>query len=189
MLRKLAAGVLIGLSSAAIILLLSSAGALEKAELAAYDWRIRAAARPETISKDIVLVDINETSIRDLAPFVGRWPWPRVVFGWLVDYLNRAPARVIAIDFTFAEPDGTLGARIGGSEWPAEKSDLAFAEALKRSRASVLLADARYVGTEGTLGNAPPDWSAQARPFRLARPSIRPAWCCRRFRRCSMRPR
>src|SRR5688572_29167011 len=105
--------------------------------------------------------------MRDLAPFVGRWPWPRVVFGWLVDYLNRGPARVIAIDFTFAEPDGTLGARIGGNEWPAEKSDLSFAEAVKRSRASVLLADARYVGTEGTLGNAPPDWSAKARPFRL----------------------
>jgi adenylate cyclase len=165
--RKVTAGVLIGLGSAAIILLLSSAGALEKAELAAYDWRIRTAARPESISKDIVLVDINETSVRDLAPFVGRWPWPRVVFGWLVDYLNRGPARVIAIDFTFAEPDGTLGARIGGNEWPAEKSDLSFAEAVKRSRASVLLADARYVGSEGALGNAPPDWSAKARPFRL----------------------
>ena len=165
--RKVTAGVLIGLGSAAIILLLSAAGALEKAELAAYDWRIRTAARPESISKDIVLVDINETSMRDLAPFVGRWPWPRVVFGWLVDYLNRGPARVIAIDFTFAEPDGTLGARIGGNEWPAEKSDLSFADAVKRSRASVLLADARYVGTEGTLGNAPPDWSAKARPFRL----------------------
>ena len=165
--RKVTAGVLIGLGSATIILLLSLAGALEKAELAAYDWRIRTAARPETISKDIVLVDINETSMRDLAPFVGRWPWPRVVFGWLVDYLNRGPARVIAIDFTFAEPDGTLGARIGGNEWPAEKSDLSFAEAVKRSRASVLLADARYIGTEGALGNAPPDWSAKARPFRL----------------------
>jgi adenylate cyclase len=101
-LRKVTAGVLIGLSSAGIILFLSSAGALEKAELAAYDWRIRTAARPEAISKDIVLVDINETSIRDLAPFVGRWPWPRVVFGWLVNYLNRGPARVIAIDFAFA---------------------------------------------------------------------------------------
>jgi adenylate cyclase len=166
-LRKVTAGVLIGVGSAAIILILSSAGALEKAELWAYDWRIRTAARPESISRDIVLVDINETSMRDLAPFVGRWPWPRVVFGWLVDYLNRGPARVIAIDFTFAEPDGTLGARIGGNEWPAEKSDLAFADAVRRSRASVLLADARYVGTDGTLGNAPPDWSAKARPFRL----------------------
>ena len=166
-LRKLTAGLLIGLVAAGITLLLSAAGSLEKLELAAYDWRIRTSARPEMISKDIVLVEINETSIRDLAPFLGRWPWPRVVFGWLVNYLNRGPARVVAIDFTFAERDGTLGARIGDNEWPAEKSDLEFAEAVKRSRASVLLADARYVGTEGRLGNAPQDWSAQAMPFRL----------------------
>ena len=175
MLRKLVAGILIGLSSAAITLLLYSVGALEKAELIAYDWRIRTAARPETISKDIVLVEINETSIRDLSPFVGRWPWPRVVFSWLVDYLNRAPARVIAFDFTFAEPDGTLGAIIGGTEWPAAKSDLAFAEALKRSPASVLLADARYLGTDGTPANAPEDWRGRSRPFRLGADIFQPA--------------
>jgi hypothetical protein len=35
------------------------------------------------------------------------------VLSWLVDYLNRAPGRVIVIDFTFLEPDGTLGAKIG----------------------------------------------------------------------------
>jgi hypothetical protein len=35
--RKISAGVLIGLGSAALILLLSLGGALEKAELAAYD--------------------------------------------------------------------------------------------------------------------------------------------------------
>src|SRR5215213_8239511 len=125
-LRKAIAGILIGLVAAAATLFLSAAGALEKPELATYDWRIRTAARPETISKDIVLVEVNETSIRDLAPFVGRWPWPRVVFSWLVSYLNRAPAKVIAFDFTFAEPDGTLGARIGGTDWPAEKSDREF---------------------------------------------------------------
>jgi adenylate cyclase len=118
---------------------------------------------------------VNETSIRDLAPFVGRWPWPRVVFGWLVNYLNRAPARVIAFDFTFAEPDGTLGARIGDTEWPAEKSDREFADALKRARATVLLADARYLGTEGNQANAPTDWNTRARPFRLGADIFQPA--------------
>ena len=167
--RKLIAGILLGLTAALITLFLSWTGALDRAELATYDWRIRAAADPGSLNKDIVLVEINETSIRDLAPFVGRWPWPRVVFGWLVDFLNRAPARVIAIDFTFAEPDGTLGMRIGDDEWLAAKSDAYFAEALKRSPAVVLLADARYQGTEGSLKAAPPAW--RGRPFRLG-PSI-----------------
>src|SRR5688572_26240070 len=167
--RKLVASVAIGLTAAVITLVLSAAGVLEETELATYDWRIRAAADPASVNKDIVLVEINETSMRDLAPFVGRWPWPRVVFSWLVDYLNRAPARVIAIDFTFAEVDRTLGARIGNKEWRADDSDRAFAEAVRRSRASVLLADARYVGTEGDQKNAPADWSAQTLPFRLGR--------------------
>ena len=176
MLRKLVAGVLIGLGSAAIILLLSSAGALEKAELAAYDWRIRTAARlrrsARTSSSSTSTKRRSATWRRSSAAGRGR---ASCSAGWS-NYLNRAPARVIAIDFTFAEPDGTLGARIGGTEWPAEKSDLAFAEALKGSRASVLLADARYVGTEG---------DARQRASRLERagqaissrrrPSIRPA--------------
>ena len=165
--RKLAAGVLIGLLAAAFTLSLSWTGTLEKAELAAYDWRIRQAATPSSISKDIVLVEINETSIRDLAPFVGRWPWPRVVFSWLVNFLNRGQARVIAIDFTFAEPDGTLGSLIGGTEWPAATSDAEFAAAIRRSRASVLLADARYQGTEADQANLPADWTAKTMPFRL----------------------
>ena len=171
MVRKLIAGIALGLTAALITLFLSWTGSLEKSELAVYDWCIRASADPASISKDIVLVEINETSIRDLAPFVGRWPWPRVVFSWLIDYLNRGPARVIAIDLTFAEPDRTLGMNIGGTEWPAEKSDAAFAEALSHSRASVLLADARYQGTEGTLKTAAPDWSSRAQRFRLG-PSI-----------------
>jgi adenylate cyclase len=167
LIRKLLAGFAIGLTAALITLVLSSAGFLDEIELVAYDWRIRQAAEPAGVSKDIVLVEINETSIRDLAPFVGRWPWPRVVFSWLVNYLNRGPARVIAIDFTFAEPDGTLGSRIGGTEWPAADSDQAFADAVARARASVLLADARYQGTEGDQRNKPADWSAHTLPFRL----------------------
>jgi adenylate cyclase len=165
--RKLAAGIGIGLTAALITLALSWAGLLDETELITYDWRIRHAAAPASVSKDIVLVEVNETSIRDLAPFVGRWPWPRVVFSWLVNYLNRGPARVIAIDFTFAEPDGTLGSRIGGTEWLASDSDQAFADAVGRARATVLLADARYQGTEGDQRNKPPDWSGHTLPFRL----------------------
>ena len=167
MARKVTAGIAIGLLAALITIVLGGAGLLDKAELAAYDWRVRRTAQPATVNRDIVLVEINETSIRDLAPFVGRWPWPRVVFSWLVNYLNRGPARVIAIDFTFAEPDGTLGSRIGGAEWLAGDSDQAFADAVGRARASVLLADARYQGTDGDQRNKPPDWSAHTQPFRL----------------------
>jgi len=94
--RKLIAGIAIGLTAALITLGLSWAGFLDETELVTYDWRIRSAADPASLRDDIVIVEVNDTSIRDLAPFIGRWPWPRAVFGALIDYLNRAPARVIA---------------------------------------------------------------------------------------------
>jgi hypothetical protein len=71
--RKLVAGVAIGLTAAVITLVLSRAGLLAGTELATYDWRIRASADPASLRDDIVIVEVNDTSIRDLAPFVGRW--------------------------------------------------------------------------------------------------------------------
>ena len=79
---------------------------LQTVELKTYDWRLTRTARPETARQDIVLVEIDEFSIRNLQPYAGRWPWPRVVHSMLLDYLSRAPAKVIVYDVNFAEPDG-----------------------------------------------------------------------------------
>src|SRR5688500_20227146 len=80
--RKVIAGLLLGLGASAIALLLGATGALDTAELKAYDWRVRRTADANSVSKDIVLVEINDTSIRDLAKTFGRWPWPRVGLGY-----------------------------------------------------------------------------------------------------------
>ena len=72
--RRLLAGIAIGLTAAVLTLALAWAGFLDETELATYDWRIRSAANPASIRDDIVIVEVNDTSIRDLAPFVGRWP-------------------------------------------------------------------------------------------------------------------
>jgi adenylate cyclase len=165
--RKVTAGVLIGLGSAAFILLLSSGGALDKAELIAYDWRIRLSANPATLRDDIVIIEVNDTSIRDMSSIVGRWPWPRVVFGALLSYLNRAPARVVAFDFGFIEPDRTRSIQIGTVTLSGQESDAAFAEALSAAPATVLLSSAVYEGVEGKVGIAPTDWFPRSWPFRL----------------------
>ena len=168
MLRKLVAGVAIGVTAAVITLVLSWLGLLAGIELATYDWRIRTAADPASLRDDIVIVEVNDTSIRDLAPFVGRWPWPRAVFGALVDYLNRAPARVIAFDFGFLEPDRTRSLEIGSQVMSGEESDAALAAAIGRAPATVLLASAVYEGVEdGSSANAPSDWRQKSQPFRL----------------------
>ena len=169
MARKLAAGIAIGLTAALITLALSWGGFLEETELATYDWRIRSSVDPASIRDDIVIVELNDTSIRDLAPFFGRWPWPRAVFGALIDYLNRAPARVIAFDFGFLEPDRTRSIAIGDRVMSGEESDAELAAAVARAPGTVLLADAVYAGVEGEAapGNASAGWKQKSLPYRL----------------------
>src|SRR6187455_2234526 len=100
---KLLAGILVGLLAAAIVLTVdqifttlggrAGVNPLETVELKTYDWRLSATARAETARKDIALIEIDEYSLRNLEPNVGRWPWPRAIHAELIDYLARAPAK------------------------------------------------------------------------------------------------
>jgi adenylate cyclase len=160
--RKLAAGAVIGVLAAAIVvgvdLLLTriSAGAvqpMQAIELRTYDWRLSHTARPETAVKNIALVEIDEYSLRNLQPNAGRWPWPRVVHSMLFDYLARGPAKVIAYDVNFAEADNRTGFKMGESTMTGAESDQALADSIKAAGSVILLADATY---EGGSDTAPP---------------------------------
>jgi adenylate cyclase len=106
-----------------------------------YDWRMRLTARPSQPSADIVLISIDDDSIRRLAPLVGRWPWPRLVHASLVEYLSRAPAKVIVYDVLFTEPD-VRRFDVGDQEWTGAESDEAFAAAVAKAGNVILAADA-----------------------------------------------
>src|SRR6478672_6028459 len=106
MLRKLLAGLGLGTLAALIVLGLAASTDLpDRLELTTYDWRMRLAADPKSVSKDIVLVKIDDASIRQMAPTFGRWPWPRLALSFGIDFLKRAPAKVVAVDLILAEQD------------------------------------------------------------------------------------
>ncbi len=110
-------------------------------EMKAYDLRVRLTARPEAARRDIVLVTIDEDSIRKLEPQVGRWPWPRLVHSYLINYLARGPAKVVAYDVLFSERDLTTF-KVSGDEWTGKESDNAFVEAVRAAGNVVVAADA-----------------------------------------------
>ena len=70
--RKVAAGLLLGVGAAALVLLLGWTESLDTLESKSYDWRMRRIRQAApSASQDIVLVEISDSSIRNLMPLVG----------------------------------------------------------------------------------------------------------------------
>jgi adenylate cyclase len=153
--RKVFAGLLLGLGAASIVLALGSGGFLETAELKLYDWRLRRAADPASVNPDIVLVEIDGTTIHDLEPLYGHWPWPRVALSYVIDFLTRSPARVVAVDIALPERDRVAQYEIGDVKWSGRESDQALADSVKKSGNVVMLADAVDEPVIGTSVSSP----------------------------------
>ncbi len=162
--RRLLAGVVIGAAAAVLIMALdglftafgqrTGVQPFESLELKSYDWRLSTTARPETARQDIVLIEIDEYSLRNLEPNAGRWPWPRVVHSSLLDYLARAPAKLVVYDVNFAEPDSRAGFSYGDATMSGADSDAALVEAVRAAGNIVLLAEATY-GFSGDTSHLP----------------------------------
>lgn len=64
----------------------------------------------------VVLAMADEASLETMKPLVGRWPWPRSLWGDLLDFFRDAGAKAVLFDILFTEPqiardaDGELGA-------------------------------------------------------------------------------
>ena len=176
--RKLVVGTAIGLAAALAAGLLDLTPFLQTVELKTYDWRVARTADPSTARRDIVLVAIDEGSIRQLEPLVGRWPWPRMVHAHLIDYLARGPAKVIVYDVLFSERDRRTFT-LGDETWTGDKSDAALAEATAKAGTVIHVAEVSAEVTEGGPAaeradwrQARPDWPAVLLPFdELARAS------------------
>jgi adenylate cyclase len=55
--------------------------------------------------KDIVIVDIDEASMAEMAKDYGRWPWPRQVLGEFVEQIEKQNPKAIVFDIIFSDPD------------------------------------------------------------------------------------
>ncbi len=62
-------------------------------------------AQREQADAHIVLVDIDDYSLRAMADTVGRWPWPRATHAELIEWLLAQGAQAVAFDIWFSEPD------------------------------------------------------------------------------------
>jgi adenylate cyclase len=72
---------------------------------------------------DVVLVSIDEKSLAQMEELAGRFPWPRAVYGTLIDGLASQRPRAIVFDILFSEADKVR-----------PESDREFVEAALRNR-------------------------------------------------------
>jgi adenylate cyclase len=150
--RAVLVGILLGIAAAALAAVVGSTPFGRRVENGSYDLRVRTTAMPARASSPVVIVEINESSIRGFEPVVGRWPWPRLVHGSAIDYLKRSGAKVIAYDVLFSEREGARESIVNGRTVSGYDSDRLFVESVRRAGNVVLLADVTFEGLAS--GNA-----------------------------------
>jgi len=74
---------------------------------------------PEKASDDVVIVDIDERSIKEL----GQWPWERDKFAQILTNLTNNQAGIIGLDIVFSEEDKTSPVKFA-KKWGLEINNL-----------------------------------------------------------------
>jgi adenylate cyclase len=116
---------------------------LEEIRLRTFDFYQSLRPR-ETVSRPVVIVDIDEASLKD----IGQWPWPRTILADLVTRLADLGVVAIGFDIIFAEPD-RMSPSIAATSFRnldddtrnklrnLPSNDEVFAQAIRRSRVVV----------------------------------------------------
>ena len=98
-------GLLCGVAGAVIALSMMAAGWLDTWESRTWDWRVRALAAPGPATDDIVIIFLDQNSLDWAQKENGlSWPWPREIYGAIVDFCRRNGARSLAMDVLYTEP-------------------------------------------------------------------------------------
>ena len=113
-------------------------------------------------NEQLRLIAIDEASMRDprdpAHPGLGRFPWPRSLYGTLLQRLHRAGASVVTFDVEFFEPSAD----------PAQ--DAAFAAGLRAQR--TVLGESLNITAGGILRPQQPPPQLRAAAYRLGSTSV-----------------
>lgn len=105
--ERILVGLLAGAAAAAGVLALSRLDAARSLEARTGDlrFRIEAAVRDAPADSSIVIVDVDNRSLRALEDVLGRWPWPRDAWAALLETIAIGEPAVVGFDVLLSEPD------------------------------------------------------------------------------------
>lgn len=72
---------------------------------ASYDAMVRARLLVDRPDPRVLVVDIDESSLKRMSGEFGRWPWPRDTLASVLDYLERQQPAAIVWDVLFSDAD------------------------------------------------------------------------------------
>lgn len=90
------------LAGLVLIWLAATQPALRRADELLTDAQLRWVA-PAVPVDEVLVLDIDEASLRALAPAFGNWPLRRDAYALVIDYLREAGARAVAVDVVMAD--------------------------------------------------------------------------------------
>jgi adenylate cyclase len=158
--RRIGQGLLAALVGVLLSCVLFVTGMLDGFEARTYDWRARVLAGPNPAAPPIRIIFLDQQSLDWGAAENGLgWPWPREVYGAVVDYCRRAGAESLAFDVLFTEPS-----KYGVAD------DLALAQAAREFGRLVLPV---FLGRETGETQSWPDFSPTRNPVLSGAPAWR----------------
>jgi adenylate cyclase len=115
-------GLAAGVGGALVALLLFFPGWLDRWEAKTWDGRVNLLAKPSPATPKIRLILLDQNSLDWAKEENGlSWPWPREVYGTIIQFCRRTGVRSLAFDVLFTEPskygvadDQAFAAAIGG---------------------------------------------------------------------------
>jgi adenylate cyclase len=140
-------------ATAVMVLWLARTSGFRRLENITYDERAVLTAHPADADKRIVILDIDNASFNAFKETsLGRWPWPRSVWGQIVWYLSSSHTRAIAFDAVF-----------GGQDTP--ENDKLFADQIRAAGDVVL--SYNFSSSDEITGDDPAE---RARKLKLLEP-------------------
>lgn len=115
-----------------------------------YDWRLQWFTANNQSDERIVIIDIDETSLRKY----GRWPWRRDVIAQLSqELLQRQQVAILSFDMLFAEPEITPSSVPTHLSYPAQTRDMQLINSIQQQPALLgyYISDNPEGGKNGTL--------------------------------------
>ncbi|MBF0363637.1 MAG: CHASE2 domain-containing protein [Oligoflexia bacterium] len=103
-LNKVIISITIPLIITLLLYLLKETHSLKTLEMIGFDKKVQLSTKHDQAHQDIVVILIDEASLKTMAPLIGRWPWPRSIYKELLSFLSNAGAKAVLFDILFTEP-------------------------------------------------------------------------------------